>query len=99
MILVVVETILRGKLSCIRIPLSCLIINPASITSYDVMKVFFLGGLLWNPYPHFGRKGMWPRGLPFSSSKQADPTIGKTSCYPIVQQYLAQSNPDFFFVS
>ena len=38
---------------------------------------------------------MWPRGLPFSSSKQrTDPTIGKTSCYPIVQQYLAQSNPD-----
>ena len=37
---------------------------------------------------------MWPRGLPFSSSKQADPTIGNGSCYPIVQQYLAQSYPD-----
>ena len=37
---------------------------------------------------------MGPRGLHFSSSKQADLTIGNSSCYPIVQQYLAQSNPD-----
>ena len=54
----------------------------------------YAGGVIWNPYPHFGGVNMWPRGFPQSSSTQPDTTMGSTSCYPIIQQYLSQSHPD-----
>ena len=54
----------------------------------------YAGGVIWNPYPHFGGVDMWPRGFPQSSSTQPDTQMGSTSCYPIIQQYLSQSHPD-----
>ena len=53
-----------------------------------------LGGVIRNPYPHFGGQDIWPRGFPQSRSAQADTAMGNTYCYPIIQQYLSQSHPD-----
>ena len=53
-----------------------------------------LGGVIWNPYPHFGGQDIWHRGFPQSRSEQADTAMGSISCYPIIQQYISQSHPD-----
>ena len=58
--------------------------------------ISYSGGVIWNPYPHFGGQDMLPRGFPKSSSTQPDTQMESTSCYPIIQQYLSQSHPDLY---
>ncbi len=50
----------------------------------------------WNPYPYFGAKSAWPRGFPSKllSTGRLRNKATRTTCYPLVQQFLEDCNPD-----
>ena len=51
---------------------------------------------VWNPYPYYGASNAWPRGYPLDQVMplKRDMKTNTVKCLPVVQQFLANRDPD-----
>lgn len=70
-------------------------LNPRSFTRNPDATAVHAGKWL-NPYPWFGEKRVWPRGYPLELLQEENPieVNGATSRPSLIQQYLANGEPD-----
>ncbi len=53
-------------------------------------------GPVWNPYPYYGAPNAWPRGFPLDKIMPLNRKLQTKhrKCLPIIQQYMANRDPD-----